>query len=149
MPIALDLIIDFASENVAGDGERLQQDRHRVGLAMRRYGSNYLAGKTVIGGIAHNRPFGLRRRLSCRLRFGVPCWRLTKPLRELTLDRCGINASVQPSPNQIRNVPAFGDLGEAHHADLVGDSAESRADNLLMLLALSIVVAENENAATL
>jgi hypothetical protein len=109
-------------------------------------GANYIAGKAMIGVLSEDRPRRLcfwRRRF--RFQLGFPFRRRAKSLSKLVLDCSGIRSCVEASIYEVRHIPAFGKLGEPNHADLGGNSIKSGTNNLLMLPALRIVVAENEN----
>ena len=56
MLVVLDLIVRTATDRVAEIDEILQQQRHRVGLGLRRECVHDFAGEAVIGGGAEHRP---------------------------------------------------------------------------------------------
>src|SRR5262245_50050597 len=60
MSVALDLVIGGPPNDVAEACQELNEDRHRIGLRVRRDGIDHLTGKPVIGGAIHNRPLSLR-----------------------------------------------------------------------------------------
>ena len=68
MPVVLHLIVRPAADRVAEIDEKLQQQRHRIGLGLRRERVYDLAGEAVIGGGAEHRPALCRR--CCRVAAG-------------------------------------------------------------------------------
>ena len=54
-----------------------------------------------------------------------------------------------PELDEVRNITLRRQLGKANNADLAGNAIECSADDLLVLLPLLVIVAENEDAPVL
>ena len=60
-----------------------------------------------------------------------------------------IKSLFPPQLDEVGNITLRRQLGKANHANLVGNAIECSTDDRLVLLALLVIVAENEDATVL
>ena len=87
-----------------------------------------------------------RRYRLCRRR---PRRGLTEPLRQFVPDGRIIEAILPPPLDKVGNITLRRQLRKANNLDLFGNAIQCGANYCLVLLALLVIVAENEDAPVL